>query len=198
MELFDTICGRRSIRAFTDREVPEEMVRAVIEAGMQAPSSKNRQPWHFTIVRGASKAGMLSRMEQGILREQTGVSRLPGSARHLAGAEYTAAIMKQAPVTIFISNPLGLDLSEPLDMEQRFYEMANLQSVGAAIQNMSLAAHALGIGSLWICDIYFAYEELQSWIGGQGQLAAALSLGYPDESPGKRPRRKLEDIVRWI
>ena len=62
---------------------------------------------------------------------------------------------------------------------------------------MTLQASALGLGSLWICDIFFAYDALNAWLGGQGALAAALALGYAAESPPPRPRKPLEELVEW-
>ena len=62
-------------------------------------------------------------------------------------------------------------------------------------RNMTLAATELGLGSLWICDTYFAYQELCSWAGGE--LAAVMALGYPDEEPGPRPRKRLEEAAEW-
>ncbi len=85
---------------------------------------------------------------------------LPESVQHLSGAEHTLRIMQEAPVIIYIVNPLGLELQRSLTAKERIYEICNAQSVGAAIENMTLAATEQELGSLWICDIYFAYEEL--------------------------------------
>ena len=84
-----------------------------------------------------------------------------------------------------------------LTPEERIYDICNLQSISASIENMLLAASDKGIGSLWICDIYFAYAELSQWLNEPGALIAAVALGYPDESPKARPRKKLEDVVEW-
>ena len=62
---------------------------------------------------------------------------------------------------------------------------------------MLLTATERGIGSLWICDIYFAYEELCQWLGDEGQLLAAIAFGYPDEQPNARPRKALDEVVEW-
>ncbi len=105
--------------------------------------------------------------------------------------------MRQAPVTIFITNALGLDLSRSLTEEDRISEICNAQSAGAAIENMSLAAVNLGLGSLWICDTYFAHEELLAWLGETGGLFAAFAVGYADEAPAARPRKALEETVVW-
>ena len=79
--------------------------------------------------------------------------------------------------------------------EEHIYEICNVQSISASVQNMLLTATEKGIGSLWICDIYFAYAELCQWLGDDGQLIAALAFGYPDEHAKAGPRKKLEDVV---
>jgi nitroreductase len=79
-----------------------------------------------------------------------------------------------------------------------FTDHVDIQSIGAAIQNLLLAAHELDIGSLWIADVLYAYEELCDWLGEQGELVAAVSLGYADESPAARRRKSLSEVVRWL
>ena len=78
-------------------------------------------------------------------------------------------------------------------MDERVAEICNAQSMGAAIENMTLAATALGLGSLWICDSFFAQHELSAWAGGE--LYAVLAVGYAAESPAARPRRR--DVISW-
>lgn len=195
--MIKSISNRRSIRKFKDTVIPKEMIEEILNAGRLAPSSKNRQPWKFTVVSGQSKNEMLLSMKQGLLREREGVSQLPNSKQHLAGAEYTLEIMEQAPITVFVTNPLGIELSDRLNQEDRIYEICNNQSIGAAMENMTLTATELGLGSLWICDVYFAYEELSRWLNTEGTLTAAMSFGYPDECPRPRPRKSMEDLVEW-
>lgn len=62
---------------------------------------------------------------------------------------------------------------------------------------MILAATDKGLGSLWICDTYFAYFELCNWLGVAGEPVAAIALGYPAETPRERPRKNIEDIIEW-
>ncbi|MCC0645556.1 nitroreductase [Clostridioides sp. ZZV13-5731] len=193
----DSISKRRSIRKYKNQSISHETIEKIIEAGINAPSSKNRQPWKFIVVTEKEKESMLRAMSKGIQNEIDNNGLLPESRQHIAGANYTVEIMKQAPITIFILNKLGKSPLENLSAEERFYEMANIQSIGAAIQNMSLTAVELGLGSLWICDVYFAYHELCEWLDTDSQLVAAISLGYPDEQPSKRPRLKLNDVTEW-
>lgn len=194
--ILSAIMNRRSIRKYKEQQIPREYLEEIIQAGIMAPSSKNRQPWMFTVVSGAAKKEMLSVMSQGLQEEKTN-PLLPGSAPYLEGAWRTWEIMKQAPVIILIKNELAKPLSESLTIDERESEICNAQSIGAAIENMILTATKLGIGSLWICDTCFAQRQLQAWLGGMGELYAALALGYPAENPACRPRKVLAEVVEW-
>ena len=188
---------RRSIRKFSSAAIPDDSILQIIQAGAKAPSAKNRQPWKFVIVKGDSKAGMLVAFRNGLEQEKLGNGLLSNSKQHIAGAEYTMDIMRQAPVTIFVLNTEGKGLFQALTSEEKVYDIANTQSIGAAVQNMLLAATEIGIGSLWICDVFFAYKELTQWLSENGEMIAAISFGYPLESPNERPRKKLPDILTW-
>ena len=192
------IYERRSIRKYTAKPVSRQDIEEIIKAGTAAPSAKNRQPWRFVVVTDNRKEDMLDAMRQGLANEKNGRGLLGGSAQYIPAAAHTLHIMAQAPVTILVFNPLGLSPLKNIDVEDRFYEMANLQSIGAAIQNMSLRAVELGLGTLWVCDVFFAYRELCAWLGTDEQLIAALSVGHPDETPIVRPRKALCDVVQWL
>lgn len=189
--------ARRSIRKYQDKIVAKEDILEIIQSGINAPSSKNRQPWQYVIVQGQAKAAMLDAFRAGIAREETGEALLPQSRQHLAGAKYTVKILEQAPVVIFVINSLGHNILDELSPEERIFEICNIQSVSAAIQNMLLAATHKGLGSLWVCDIYFAYQELSQWLNVEGELLAAVALGYPDELPPKRSRKMIDTMVEW-
>lgn len=194
MELFDAIGNRRSIRRFTDREVPEEAVRRIIQAGIDAPSAKNRQPWRFVVLTGKSKAAMLNVMDKKIAEMEAAA---PEEKAGLSWVRNSMRIMSEAPVAILILNPEGKCMELPRTEPELFRDLTDIQSVGAAIQNMTLAATGLGLGSLWICDVLFACREICGWLGSGEQLAAALSVGYAGESPGRRPRKEMESVTEW-
>lgn len=195
--MIPAIYDRRSIRKFTDRPISQEDITDIIQSGIKAPSSKNRQPWKYIVVQGNAKEEMLKVFRQGIEREEKDNALLPLSKQHIAAAKYTVDIMAEAPIIVFVVNSLGKSILTELTPEEHVYEICNIQSISASIQNMLLAATEKGIGSLWICDIYFAYSELCKWLDSDGQLIAAIAFGYPNEFPKERPRKKLEDIVEW-
>jgi len=191
MNTSEAIKQRRSIRKFKDTQLSDDQVKTLLQAAIQAPSGKNLQPWRFIVVKEDKRPAMIR-----IMRECIADRKARGE--DIGSAEWTTTVMEHAPVTVFIYNPEGLHpwLMRPID--QMFWDVVNIQSIGAAIQNMCLAALELGLGSLWICDIFQAYEELGNWLGEEAQMIAAVSFGYPDENPDARPRKSVDEVTRWM
>lgn len=197
--MIEAIYQRRSIRWFSARPIPEEALREILRAGRQAPSPKNRQPWHFIVVSGATKADMLAAMDEGLRRAARGEGLLIPEAGYLENARFTRRAMSEAPVTVFVMNPAGRPLRERWSPEEKVHELSDMQAIGAAAENMALAAADLGIGSLWNGNIFFAYDELRRWLASEGELALALSLGYSVQPPMLRqmPRKPLDSLVTY-
>ena len=189
MNTLEAIAARRSIRKFKDTPIEDEVLQKILTAGIQAPSGKNRQPWRFIIVKGEKRNEMVKVMRQGIDRTKA-EGEDPGSS------EWSAQVIEQAPVTIFVFNPDGLKPWLAHSIDQMFQDVVNIQSIGACIQNMLLAALDLGLGSLWICDVFVAYDELCTWLGESGEMIAAVSFGYPNESPAERWRKSIDEVTR--
>ena len=76
-------------------------------------------------------------------------------------------------------------------------EQCDALSIGASIQNMLLRAQELGLGTLWIANTCFAYNELVQEIGTKDQLTGVVALGYGDEAPAPRPRKAWDDVVEY-
>jgi nitroreductase len=191
MNVQEAIAQRRSIRAFKDAPLPDETLRRILHAATLAPSGKNRQPWRFYVVKEDKRAEMV-----GVMRE--GMTRMKEQGVSLGSAEWTAKIMEQAPVTVFVLNEKAEHVQLPDDIGDFLMNLVDVQSIGAAIQNMLLAALELGVGSLWICDVFYAYEELCDWLDTDRQMIAAVSFGYPDEQPGARPRKSVDEVADWV
>jgi len=191
MNTLDAIAERRSIRKFQECPLPNEVLRQILHAATLAPSGKNRQPWRFYVVRDEARAEMVRIM-------RAAIARFAERGEDTGSAKWTVEIMAQAPVTVFVFNPFVEYEQSLQSVEDVLFNVVDVQSVGAAIQNMLLAAWDLGVGSLWICDVFYAYEELCEWLGETHQMIAAVSLGYADESPDPRPRQSLDQVTRWI
>jgi nitroreductase len=189
MNTLEAISQRRSIRKFKDIPIPGEKLQVILTSAIQAPSGKNRQPWNFIIVKGAKKAEMVRIMREGIANTKK-------RGEDIGSSEWSAKVVEQAPIIIFVINPEGIPPWTEHSIEQMYDDVVDIQSIGAAIQNILLAAKDLGIGSLWICDIFYAYKELMNWLGEQGEMIAAVALGYSDEKPDARPRKSKSEVIR--
>ena len=84
-----------------------------------------------------------------------------------------------------------------IENEKRIVEICDSLSIGAAIENMILTATDYGLGSLWIANTCFAYNDLVKSIGTDDQLTGIVAIGYPEENPDKRPRKQFEDIIEF-
>lgn len=188
---------RKSIRKYKDTDVSRAYIEEIVKAAGLAPSAKNRQPWKYIVYTGESKSALLDVMEKGLQKEQDEHLLLPDSAFGLPDAFNTLRIMRQAPVLIIVMNTNGLSPFIQVNADQRVTEICDTLSIGASIENMLLKATELGLGTLWIANTCFAYEDLMSYIGAQGQLIGAIAVGYPDEHPLTRPRKKLEAILEF-
>lgn len=192
--MYNVIFKRRSVRFFKSNPISKVDMREILRAGMWAPSAKNRQPWKFVVVRGKSKDEMLALMEKGIERSEKGEGVLAGSSDLYTNARFTLKCMKEAYNIVFIVNPNGRDIEEEWTPADKIHELSDVQAIGAAAQNMALQATSMGIGSLWIGNIFFAYEELTEWLG-KGQMVLAMVFGYPNHNPCPLARKSEDEVI---
>lgn len=195
--MLEEIYSRRSIRKYTYEPISCSIIEKIIDAGRVAPSAKNRQPWKYLVYSGEAKVRLLSIMKKGIEMEEIN-PRLPLSVNGIPDAKNTLQIMENAPVVIVVLNTNGKSPFVQLDVDGRFSEMNDLLSIGASIENMLLKAEELNIGTLWIGNTCFAYQELMEYIGSTAELVGAIALGYKAETPAMRPRKKIEDIIVYF
>ena len=197
LSVMECIYNRRSIRKYKNEMPDMKKIEKILDAARVAPSGKNRQPWKFIVYGGEKKSDILKEMRKGIKRELK-APVFKDSKRLLPDADNTLRIMMKAPIVVFVFNTNGKSPMEHIDTDERFAEICDSLSIGAAIENMLLEAQELGIGSLWIGNTCFAYNELVDYIGEKGQLIGAVALGIADEEPKVRPRKKIEDIVKYF
>ena len=186
----------QSIRKYSNKAVEKELIVQIIDAARMAPSAKNRQPWKYIVLTDKSRAEFLDAMRKGIEREETDSPRLPNSKNGLADAKFTLKVMEQAPVIVAVLNTNAMSYSES-NSDSRVVEICDILSIGASIENMLLKADELGLGTLWIANTFYAYDELTACLGTDHQLLGAVALGYGDESPAQRPRKSAEDTVEF-
>ncbi len=94
--------------------------------------------------------------------------------------------MEEAPVVIMVWNT-----------GERGWE-TEVHSVAAAIQNLLLKAYSLGLGTVWIGDIFYTLEALQKHLGKPWKLTAAVALGRPAHTPKPRPRKPVDEVAEFL
>jgi len=181
MELIEAIKGRRSIREYIDTPVPRELIEEIIEAATWAPSAKNGQQWRFTVYTGVAKKGLTDafRGALDVFIEKHGFEE-SGSAT------WSCDVMEQTPVVIMVWNAgeKGWD--------------SEAHSVAAAIQNMLLRAFDLGLGSLWIADVFYAQEALTRHAGVPWKMVAAVAIGYTDIEGRVPPKKGVHEVATFL
>lgn len=199
MELHDAIYKRRSIRRYTGGTLSARQINDLIDAAAQAPSAKNRQPWFFYVINDPeTKRRFVSQLNSGIdvLYEQ--YCRVSVPRPDILSAKNSVRIMEQAAAIILVKYVIRYDryhddgVCWPIHAAD--IEVADLLSIGAAVQNMLLAAEEMQLGTLWVCDIFYAYPELTRFLKTDAPILSAVCIGYPAESPAKRPRLSVQDI----
>lgn len=197
--MIEEIKKRRSVRRFIKKPISKKDIMEIIEAGTMAPSEKHAQPWKFIVISGNAKKELARKMKEGIERNRTHSEAIFGqNAKELIpSAIYTVRVLQQSDVIIFVMNTKGKSYHENFTIAEHLLELTDIQSVSAAIQNMCLEATSRGIGSLWTCNIYLAYDELKEWLNTDGEAVAALALGYTDRETTAPKRKPLEDVIDW-
>ena len=190
METKEAILSRRSIRKYQDRPISDEDLQEIMECGVWAPSGSNYQPWHFVVVRSAEAKAQVDEL-MGVAADTVRPDLEQSFAKHPEVARETYSFIKQlggAPVYVLVfwqKEDFGKDPKE-ISM-----------GIGAAIQNILLAAADKGIGSCWLtapvnAGIGDALKE--RFAPEYGEFCSLLTLGYADME-GKAPRRKPERLV---
>lgn len=193
--------SRRSVRAWLDRPVPRELLERCLEAATWAPSADNLQPWRFVVLQGPRKQELAALLRRFVDELQPGLN--PVLWVHRVGLRRCADMIERAPAVITVWAAFGPDdrrvrLVARGDLVPLFTWAMVEQSVAAAVQNLLLAAHALGLGGVWMGYPNLASPNIAAWLEEKGELAATVALGYPAARPGPGKRKPVAEVTRWL
>lgn len=195
MQTLELIKNRKSIRKFKADSIPSEILNQVIEAGLHAPSGKNRQNWRFFVVSGNKRDEYLALSQKSWL----GIKDILEKKLKPSLFQFTERFfftLGDAPVIIFCYS-----VNSP---EERYH--TSIGSVYMAVQNMITMAVSLGLGTCPMgapleikreVDQFLNIEKFQKEEDGEMELLCALVLGWPDHNPPKAPRQ-TERRVRYL
>ena len=149
------------------------------------------------VYQGEEKDKLVEVMRHGINSEKITHELMPEWAFAIPDAENTVRIMQEAPCLIAVLNTNQYTPFASIGREKRIVEICDSLSIGAAVENMILTATGYGLGTLWIANTCFAYNELIEFIGTDNQLTGIVAVGAANEAPPKRPRKALRDVVEY-
>lgn len=186
--VIETICTRRSVRAYLGRRVEPELLKTVVDCGLHAPSGHNSQSVRLFVI---TRPEMIAALNCAVQRELAAMEPLPGS---VIGP---AVLRARKDGYHFIHGaPVLICAAAPREGENSLAECA------AAVENMLLAAHALGLGACWSNQLHWlsetsAVRALLALLGLSGDEAifAALGLGYPASLAASVLPRRVGRVV---
>jgi nitroreductase len=184
MDALEAIKTRRSVRKFLNRPVEPEKLQAILEATRMAPSWANMQCWRFVVVQD--------------LQVKVRISELSYVEAYFATRGYktnpSQKALAQAPVVI-------VACADPAQSGELWGQDYYMTDLGIAAENLMLAAHAVGLGTVFVG--IFDEEKLRELLGipANIRIVGLFPLGYPEEGwKAGPPRKPLDEIVypgRW-
>lgn len=211
MEFFEVIQKRRSIRKFTDLVPSKEDIKKIINTARLAPSAHNSQMWHFIAI---CNNDIKLKLKDAVAESYDNIKILPEAAnkqKELDSNKSFSTFFASAPVVIAVlMEPTSTTVQDILIAHgvstneiARIRPRPDIQSIGAAIENIALAAVASGYGICWCTAPLLAYEKMEAILNVQPpyQLVALVALGQPHDSYMKKPflvKKDLNEVLTII
>lgn len=185
MDIFEAIRTRRSIGKVTQDEVPQEWIERILEAGTWAPNHRRTEPWRFFVLRGEG------RKKLGQALAEIALKGAGDAAESGAGEEERAKLAAKAYEKA-LRAPLIIAAAVEPSEQKGVIELEEYAAVFAAIQNMLLEIHGLGLGAVWRTGEQ-AYDPVMNRRFGlteKGKVLGFLYIGKPDLSKQLEGRRE--------
>lgn len=173
----DLIMSRRSIRAYKNTAVSRSTLSEILRCGINAPNGMNRQAYEIRVI---DSPALIDSITAAVVKDNPKVAERPGFKN------------------IFVNAPCAICIAC-----NKEYDMSQIDC-GLMGQNIILAAWAKGIGSCclgstarWLKNSPSARPYLDRMAFSEGyELLYCIALGYPDETPDAKPRRK--DMIQFV
>ncbi|TBL73264.1 nitroreductase family protein [Paenibacillus thalictri] len=189
MNVHEAILGRRSIGRMTADPVDKKVIEKLLEAAVYAPNHRKTEPWRFIVMTGEGRS-VLGKGYAEVERENAAGKMDEEQLK--AHLEKQAAKAFRAPVVIAVA----VEPSEGLGIE-RIEEFA---AVHAAVQNMLLAAHELGLASIWRTGSPTYHPKMRAAfdLPETAELVGFVYLGHPVETSVPIPERTFAGKTVWL
>ena len=186
---------RRSIRRFKAEALPGDTIDRLMAAARWAPSASNRQPFRFMAIEKAEARARMAELVRAAVKEK--LLRLPEEDRGPAAAYAEDFVrFETAPLVLVSYFRASNALAERFGMPPE-RDVGAISSVSAAVMNLLLAAHALGLGACWMTGPLLAAPEIEGFLGipSGWRLSAVIPVGIPDECPSAPARRASSHLL---
>ncbi len=208
MEFREVVKKRTSIRKFKDKPVPLRDLKLMAKYAGMAPSVNNSQPWKFLAVTNKSKLIKMAEAVNGKLDELMPDTSLENIQNVKKAVEHFSTYFVDAPAIIVVLNePYEAVIDKALEKLELSHEEIdklrnhpNIQTIGAAVENLLLSAVNLGYGGCWLTGPLVAREELESILKVKApyRIAACVAIGKPFEKQKPKDKRPLEEIFQLV
>ncbi|MBK7865921.1 MAG: nitroreductase family protein [Ignavibacteriales bacterium] len=208
MDLKETIERRRSVRHFKPEGLPLDDIKEMVRLAGLAPSINNAQLWKFTAVTNKDIINNMSNIVNGKISGMLNAKEDKKGEKVKTTVSHFSTVFTDAPVVIAVQmKPYDAVVDTILaasglshDEMNKMRNYPDIQSIGAAIENIMLAATSMGYGCCWLTGLLVAREELEPILGVQEpyKLAACIAVGKPLESLPAREKLPLESIFEVI
>jgi F420 biosynthesis protein FbiB-like protein len=190
--VLDAIKERRSVRKYLDRPVPKDAIEEFLAVAGWAPSAHNAQPWRFIVLADVS---VKRKLAEAMAESWAADMAKDGTTVEPQKLKIRAERFATAPVLILACLTMDGMRKFPDERRQNIEQDLAMQSFGAALQNLLLAAHVKGLGSCWFGAPAFCKETVRTMlkIPDNVEPEALIMIGYPAEKPTMPPRKLLGD-----
>lgn len=190
---------RRSVRRFTSEPVEGDVLARILETATYAPSAHNRQPWRFAVVISqAAKIRLADEMGAEFRRDLLADGLQPAEANKMVTRSRERIV--EAPVVVLLCQDPTIGDDYPDAARRQAEHIMGLQGVTLAGGTLLLAAHAEGLGGVWVCAPLFAQDAVKQALGlpERWEPQGMLLLGYAAMLPSPRPRRPVEEVTLYL
>ncbi len=213
VDLEKLIRGRRSIRRWEEKGVPEELLTQAVKLATWAPSGGNKQNWHFYVIVNhdiitAISDAVQARAEQiaswpeaGKFRDVAARMRVKASFfRNAPAAIAVAAGRYQSEVDQILAAREKIDPEAGQIREWRDISNTRIQSVASSIAYLLLILHQMGLGAIWMTGPIQAKREIEKVLRVPPEMdfVAFIPVGYPAESPAPKELRPFEEVCEVV
>lgn len=192
MSIKDAVKQRRSIRKYQPAAVPEKLINEILEAAGWAPSAHNSQPWRFIVMQDSKVKQDLSAQ-----MAQAWAADLAKGGETVNDKMFNERVERFSNAPVLILACLTMDGLRRFPDEQRQTVERDLavESLGAGLENLLLAAHAAGLGACWFCAPAFCKDTVRKVLNIPESVepSALIALGYPAESPATPSKKPLKE-----